>query len=163
MANPHQLPPRNEAFGRLSDLNSPLPSRSGTPSADPPIDFMMRQLTQARSALRLSTHDLPDFSSETQSGTLPIESTTIVLLSQLVQGLVTVSHELSGVTKALETISEESDYLRQELHDLSSQVANLPSAQEQQPPQGIADLQASICDLSYRVSAPIPAPPAPAP
>jgi len=158
MANPHNLPPGNAAFGRLSALNSPLPSRSGTPSTDHPIEFMMRQLAQARNALRLSNQDFPDLSADAQAGTLPIESITIVLLSQLVQGLVTVSHELSGVTQAVATISEENENLREELHDISSQLANLPHAQEQQPAPGIADLQASIRDLSHRVSAPTPAP-----
>jgi len=163
MANPHNLPPGNATFGRLSALNSPLPSHSGTPSTDHPIEFMMRQLAQARSALRLSNQDLPDLSPDAQTGTLPIESITIVLLSQLVQGLVTVSHELSGVTQAVATISKENENLRDELHDISSQLANLPHTQEQQTPPGIADLQASIRDLSHRVSAPIPAPPALAP
>jgi len=124
---------------------------------------MMRQLAQARSARRLSNQDFPDLSPDAQAGTLPIESITIVLLSQLVQGLETVSHELSGVTHAVATISEENENLREELHDISSQLANLPHAQEQQTAPGIADLQASLRDLSHRVSAPIPAPPAPAP
>jgi len=162
MANPHNLPPGNAAFGRLSARNSPLPSRSGTPSTDHPIEFMMRQLAQVRSALRLSNQDFPDLSPDAQAGTLPIESITIVLLSQLVQGLVTVSHELSGVTQAVATISEENENLREELHDISSHLAILP-AQEQQTAPGIADLPRSIRDLSHRVFAPIPAPLAPAP
>jgi len=120
----------------------------------------MRQLAQARSALRCSNQDFPDLSPDGQAGTLPIESIMIVLLSQLVQGLVTISHELSGVTQAVATISAENENLRKELHDISSQLANLPHAQEQQTALGIADLQASIRDLSHRVSAPIPAPPA---
>jgi len=157
MANPHNLPPGNAAFGRLSALNSPLPSPSGTPSTDHPIEFMMRQLAQARSSLRLSAQDFPDLSPDAQAGTLPIESITIVLLSQLVQGLVTVSHELSGVNQAVATISEENENLREELHDISSQLANLPHTQEQPTAPGIADLQASIPDLSHRVSAPAPA------
>ena len=131
-----------------------------------PLDFMARQLAQARSVLRLSIQDLPDFSAETLSNTIPPESTMITLLSQLVQGLVTVSHQLSGVTKAVATISEENENLREELHDISSQLANLTCLppHDQQPSQGNADLQASIRDLSHRVSAPIPAPPhAPAP
>jgi len=160
MASAHNLPPGNAAFGRLSALNSPLPSRSGTPSTDHPIEFMMRQLAQARNALRLSNQDFPDLSPDAQAGTLPIESITIVLLSQLVQGLVTVSHGLSGVTLAVATISEKNENLREELHGISSQLANLPHAQEQHTAPGIADLQASIHDLSHRVSAPIPAPPA---
>jgi len=118
----------------------------------------MRQLAQARSALRLSTQDFPDLSPDAQAGTLPVESITIVLLSQLIQGLVTVSHELSGVTLAVATISEENENLREELHDISSQLANLPNNQEQPTAPGIADLQASIRDLSHRVSAPAPAP-----
>jgi len=123
----------------------------------------MRQLAQTRSALRLSNQDFPDLSPDAQAGTLRIESITIVLLSQLVQGLVTVSHELSEVTQAVATISEENENLREELHDISSQLANLPHAQEQQTASGITDLQASIRDLSHRVSAPTPAPQAPAP
>jgi len=162
MVNPHNLPPGNAAFGRLSALNSPLPSRLGTPSTDHPIEFMMRQLALARSTLRLSNQDFADLSPDAQAGTLPIESIRIVLLSQLVQGLVTVSHELSGVTQAVATISEENENLREELHDISSQLANLPHTQEQQTAPAIADLQASIRDLSHRVSAPNPAPPAPA-
>ena len=158
MANPHNLPPGNEAFGRLSALNSPLPLRSGIPSTDHPIEFMIRQLPQARSALRLSNQDFSDLSPDAQVGTLPIRSTTIVLRSQLVQGPLTVSHELSGVTQAVATISEENENRREELHDISSQLANLPLTQAQQTAPGIADLQASIRDLSHRVSAPAPAP-----
>ena len=124
---------------------------------------MMRQLAQARSALRLSNQEFPDLSLDAQASTLPIESITIVLRSQLVQGLVTVSHELSGVTQAVATISEENENLREELHDISSQLANLPHPQEQSTAPGIADLQASIRDLSHGVSAPTPAPPPPAP
>jgi len=86
----------------MSALNSPLPSRSGTPSIEHPLAFMAQQLAHARSALRLSAQDLPDFDAETLSGTLLPESTTISLLAQLVKGLVTVSHELSGVTSAKE-------------------------------------------------------------
>jgi len=163
MANPYNLPPGSAATGRLSALRSTLPSRSGTPSTDHPIEFMIRQLAQARSALRLSNQDFPDLSPGAQAGTLPIESITIVLLSQLVPGLVTVSHELSGITQAVATISEENENLREELHDISSQLANLPHTLEQQTAPGIADLQASIRDLSHRVSAPTPAPMAPAP
>jgi len=122
----------------------------------------MRQLAQAWSALRLCNQDFPDLSPDAQAGTLLIESITIVLLSQLVQALVSVSHELSGVTQAVATISEENENLREELYDISSHLANLPS-QEQQTAPGIADLQPSIRDLSHRVSAPIPAPQAPAP
>jgi len=136
MANPHNLPPANPAFGRLSALNSPLPSRSGTPSTDHPIEFMIRQLAQARSALRLSNLDFPDLSADAQAGALPIESITIVLVSQLDPGLGTVSHELSRVTQAVATISEENENLREELHDISSQLGNLPNAQEQQTPWG---------------------------
>jgi len=123
MANPHNLPPGNAAFGRLLALNSPLLSRSGTPSTDHAIEFMMRQLAHARSALRLSNQDFPDLSPEAQAGTLPIESIAIVLLSQHVQGLVTLSHELSGVTQAVATISEQNKNRREELHDIPSQLA----------------------------------------
>jgi len=123
----------------------------------------MRQLPQARSALRLCIQDFPDLSPDAQAGTLPIESITIVLVSPLVQGLVTVSHELSGVTQAVATISAENENLREELHHIFSQQANLPPTQEPQTAPRIADLQSSIRDLSHQVSAPIPAPPAPAP
>jgi len=119
----------------------------------------MRQLAEVRSALRLRNEDFLDLSPDAQAGTLPIESITIVLLSQLLQGLVTVSHELSEVTQPVATISEENEILREELQDISSQLANLPHTQEQPTSLGIADLQASIRDLSHRVSAPIPAPP----
>jgi len=149
MANPYNLPQGNEAFGWLSALNSPLLSRSGTPSTNHHIEFMMRLLAQARSALRLSNQDFPDLSPDVQAGTLPIASITIVLHSQLVQGMVTVSHELSGVTQAVATISKENENLREELHDITSQFANLPHTQEQQTAPGIADLQASILDLSH--------------
>ena len=164
MANPHQLASGNTAFGRLSALNSPIPLRSGTPLTNQPHEFMVRQLAQARSALRLSEHDLSHLTTSTLSGTIPSESTTITLPSQLVQGLLTISHELSGVTKALATISEENEHLREEMHDNLSQLANLPPTQDEQPSQGNANLQASIRDLSYRVSAPTPVlPQAPAP
>ena len=75
----------------------------------------------------------------------------------------TVSQELSGVSQAVATISEENENLREELHDISSQLANLPPTQKQQTAPVIADLLASIRDLSHRVLAPIPAPVAPAP
>jgi len=163
MAKPHNLPPGNAASGKLSTLNSPLPSRSRTPPTDHSIEFIMRQLAQARSALRLSNQDFPDLSPDAQAGTLPIESITIVLLSQLVQGLVTISHELSGVTQAVATISEEHENLTEELHDISSQLANLAPTHDLESAPGIADLQASIRVLSHRVSAPIPASLAPAP
>ena len=100
----------------------------------------MRQLAQVRSALRLRNQDFPDLSPDAQAGTLPMESVTIVLLSQLVQGLVTVSHELSGVTQAVATISKEKENLREELHDISSQLANLPPGHDNQAAPGIADL-----------------------
>jgi len=123
----------------------------------------MRQLALARSALQLSNQDFLDLSLDTQACTLPIESITIVLLSPLVQGLVTISHELSGVTLAVATISKKNENLKEELHDIFSQLANVHPSQEEQTALGIADLQASIGDRSYRVSAPIPAPLALAP
>ena len=164
MADPHQIPPGNPAFARMSALNSPAPSRSGTPLTDNPLAFMAEQLAQARRALHLDPRDLPDFSAGTLANTIPAKSTTVALLSQLVKGLVTISHELTGVTQMLTTISQENEAIREELHDVSSQLANLPPTQDQSPPQAVADLQASICDLSHRVSAPVPAlPQAPAP
>lgn len=115
---------------------------------------MGRQLAQARSVLRLSTPDLQGFSPETLAGTITSESPVTTLLSSLVQGLVTVSHELSRVTQTLATISEDNENLKEELLDISSQISNLASAQDHQPCQGIADIHASIRDLLHRVSAP---------
>jgi len=151
MADPHQIPLGNPALGRMSALNSPAPSRSGTTLSDYALAFMAEELAQARSALRLNPQDLPDSSAETLANTIPAESTTVGLLLQLVMGLVTVSHELSGVSQKLATISQENEAIREELHDVSSQLANLPPTQDQSPPQAPADLQASIRDLSHRV------------
>jgi len=67
---------------------------------------------------RRTNQDFPDLCPDAEAGTLPIQSVTIVLLSQLVQGLVTVSHELGGVTEAVATISEENENLREVLHDI---------------------------------------------
>jgi len=72
MANPHNLLLGNTAFSRLSALNSPFLSCSGTPLTVHPIEFMMRQLAQARSALRLSNQDFPALSPDAQAGTLHI-------------------------------------------------------------------------------------------
>jgi len=159
MADPHQIPPGNPAFVRMSALNSPAPSRSGTRLNDYPLAFMAEQLAQARSALPLNPRDLPDSSAETLANTIPAESTTVTLLSQLVSGLVTVSHELSGVSQKLATISQENKAIREEFPDVSSQLANLPPTQDQSTLKAVADLQASIRELSHRVSAPVPAPP----
>jgi len=120
---------------------------------------MVHQLAHARNASRLTTQDLPDFDPETQCGTLLPESTNISLLAQHVRGLVTVSHEPSGVTQKLATISQENDAIREALDDFSSQLAYLPPPQDDSSPQALADLQASIRDLSHCVLAPIPAPP----
>ena len=165
MADPHQILPGKPGFGTMPALNSPAPSRSGTPLTDYPLAFMAEQLAQARSALRLNPLDLADFSAETLANTMPTESTTVSLLSQLVKGLVTISHELSGVSQKLATIYQENEAIREELHDISSELANLPPPpQDNSPPHALADLQASIRDLSHRLSAPIPVPPqAPAP
>ena len=164
MADPHQIPLGNPAFGRMSALNSPAPSRSGTPLTDYPLAFMAEQLAQARSALRLNPRDLPDFSAETLANTIPAESTPVALLSLLVKGLVSISHELSGVSQKVPTISQANEAIREELYDVSLQLANLPPSQDESPPQALADLQASIRDLSHRVSAPGPAlPQVPAP
>jgi len=90
MVDPHQIPPGNTAFGRMSALNSPHQCRSGTPSIDYPLAFIAEQLAHAREALRLNPRDLRNFSPETLSGTIPSESMSITLLAQLVKGLVTV-------------------------------------------------------------------------
>jgi len=71
MANPHHIPlVGNPAFGRMSALNSPLPSWSGTLSIDQPLVFMAEELAKARTTLRLTPEDLPDFDAETLSSTL---------------------------------------------------------------------------------------------
>ena len=126
MADPHQIPLGNPAFGRMSTLSSPAPYRSGTPLTYYPLAFMAEQLAQARSPLCLDSRDLPDFTAETLANTIPTESTTVTLLSELVKELVTISHELSRVSQKLATISKESEAIREELHDVSSQLANLP-------------------------------------
>jgi len=156
MANPYDIPPGNPAFGRMSALNSPLPSQSGTPTIEQPLVFMPEQLAHARSALRLTPQDLPDIDRELLSGTLLPESTTITLLSQLLKGLVRVSHELSGVTLMLAAISQDNAGIREELHEVSTQHANLPP-EDQNPPPALADLPASIGNLSHHGSATIPA------
>ena len=126
MANPHQLPPGNTTFGRLSAASSPLPTRSSRPAVDYPQTFTAEQLAAARSSLLLNPQDFPDFSQDTLSGLMPSHTVTLTLLSQLVRGLVTISPELSGVTQKLASLAEESYALTEELHDLSSHMANLP-------------------------------------
>ena len=54
MADLQQIPLGNTAFGRISALNSPALSRSGTPLTDYPLAFMADQLALARSALHLN-------------------------------------------------------------------------------------------------------------
>jgi len=119
MADPHQIPPGNRAFGRMSSLSSPAPSRSGTPLTDYPLAFMAEQLAQARSTLRLYLRDLVDFNTEMLANTIPAESTTVTLLSHLVKGFVTISHELGGVSQKLATNSQDNEAIREELHDVS--------------------------------------------
>jgi len=126
MADPHQLPPGNSAFGRLSANPSPMQTRSTTPAVDSPQAFTAEQLALAHFSLRLNPRDLLDFSQDTLSGLIPSETAFLTLLSQLVRGLVTISQELAGVTQKLTDLSEENEALKEVLHDLSSQIANLP-------------------------------------
>jgi len=126
LANPHRLPPGNTAFGRLSAASSPLPTRSSTPALDYPQAFTAEQLTAARSSLHLNPRDFPHLSQDTLSGLIPSETGTLTLLSQLVRGLVTISQEVSGVTPKLTSLAAENEALKEELHDVSSQIANLP-------------------------------------
>jgi len=156
MANPHQLPPSNTAFGRLSAASSPLPTRSSTPAVDYPEAFTAEQLASARASLRLNPRDFPDFSLDTLSGLIPSETATLTLLSHLVRGLVTISQELSGVTQKLTSLAEENDSLKEELHDLSSQIANLQLPQTPPPHQDLSFLRSAIRDLLHRVTAPAP-------
>jgi len=156
MANPHQLPTANTAFGRLSGASSPLPTRSSTPAIDYPQAFTAEQLEAARTSLRLNPRDFPDFSQDTLSGQVPSETATLTLLSQLIRGLVTISRELSGFTQKLAALTEENGALKEELHDISSQIANLPLPQSPPPNQDLSTLQSAIRDLSPRVTAPAP-------
>jgi len=156
MANHHQLPSGNTAFGRLSAASSPLQTYSSTPAVDYPQSFMGEQRGATRASLRLNPRDLPDFSQDTLSGLIPSETATLTLLPQLVSGLVTISQELSGVTQKLESITEENDALKEELHDLSSQNGNLPLPQTPPPHQDLSVLLSAIRDLSHRVTAPAP-------
>jgi len=156
MANPHQLPSGNTAFGRLSAASSRLQTCLSTPAVDYPQAFRAEQLAFARSSLRLNPWDFPDFSQDTLSGLIPLETATLTLLSQLVRGLVTISQELSGVTQKLTSLAEENNALKEELHDLSSQIANLVLPQSPPPNQDLSVLQSAIRDLSHRVTAPAP-------
>ena len=156
MANPHQLPRGNSAFGRLSAASSPLPTRSSTPAIDYPQAFMAETLESARTSLRLNPRDFPDFSQDTLSGLIPSETASLTLLSQLVRGLITISQELSGVTQKLTALAAENGALNEELHDLSCQIANLPLPQSPPPHQDLSTLQSAIRDLSHRVTAPAP-------
>jgi len=164
MANPHQLPPGNTAFGRLSAASSPLPKRSSTPAIDYPPAFTAEQLESSRTSLRLNPMDFPDFSQDPLSGLIPPETVTLTLLSQPVRELVTISQELSGVTQKGTALAEENRALKAELHDLSAQIANLPLPQSPPPHQDLSTLQSAIRDLSHCVTAPAPSlPQAPAP
>ena len=102
---------------------------------DYPLAFLAHQLAQARSTLRLNPQDFPDFSATTLATTIPAESTTVTLLSQLVKGLVTISHKVSGLSLKLGTLSQENEAIREELHDVFSQLDNHPHTQDQSPPK----------------------------
>ena len=127
MAKPHQLPPGFTAFGKLSAASSPLPKHSSTPGVDYPLAFTAEWLTSARSSLRLNPQHLSDFSQDTFSGLIPSQTATLTLLSQLPRGLVLISQELSGVTQKLTSLTKENKAQEEELHDLSSLMANLRS------------------------------------
>jgi len=77
MANPHQLPPGNCAFGRLSAASSALPTRSSTPAVDYPQSFTAEQLAPGRFSLRLNPRDFPNFSQDTLSGLIPSATATL--------------------------------------------------------------------------------------
>jgi len=114
-ADPHQSPLGNPAFSRMSALNSPARSRSGTPLTDYPLAFMVKQQAQARSALILNPWDLPDISAERQANTIPAESTTVALLSHLVKGLVTISDDLSRGSQNLATLFKANEAIREDV------------------------------------------------
>ena len=149
---------------RLLAFISPNPTRSSTPGVNYPQIFTAEQLAGARTSLCLNPRDFPDLSPDTLSCLIPSETATLTLLSQLVRGLVTISQELTGVTQKLISLAEENDALKEELHDQSSQIANLPLPQSPPPQQDLSVLQSAIRDLSHRVTAPAPPlPQAPAP
>ena len=156
MANPHQLPPGNTALGGLSAASSPLPMRSSTQAVDYPQAFTAEQLAFARSSLHLNPQDFPDFSQDTLSGLIPSETATLTFLSQLLRALVTIPQELSGVTQKLASLAEENDVLTEELHDLSSQIGNLPLHQTPPHHQDLSVLQSAFRNLSHRVRAQAP-------
>jgi len=135
MADPHHIPSGNTAFSTMSAVHYPLPSRSGMPSIEQPPSVMAQQLAHLRNTLCVATQNLPALDAETLSGTLLPESTSITLLAPLVKGLVTVSHDLSVVTQTLTTIAQENEAIREDLHDVSSQLANLPLPMIRTPPK----------------------------
>jgi len=161
---PSPTPPRQHCLWQSVASNLPLPTRSSTPAVDYPQAFTVEQLASARSSLRLNPRDFPDFSQDTLSGLIPSETATLILLSQIIRGLVTISQEHSGVTQKLRSLAEENDALKEEVHDLSSQIANLPLPHTPPPHKDLCLLQSAIRDLSNRVTAPAPRlPQAPAP
>jgi len=162
MASPHHLRPANSAVGRLSGASSSMPTQTSTPAIDYPQAFTAEQPESARTCLRVNPCDFPDFSQDTLSGLILSETSSLTILSQLVRRLVTISEELSGGTQKLTALAKEKGALKEELHDLSSQIANLPLPQSLPPHQDISTLQSAIRDLSHRLTAPrTPAPPHP--
>jgi len=113
MANPHQLPPGNTAFSKVSAASSPLPTGSSTPALDYPQAITAEQLSTARSSLRLNPRDFPDFSQDTLSGLISSQTATLTILSQLVRGVVTISQKLSAVTQKLTSLAEENNALKE--------------------------------------------------
>jgi len=160
MVNPHQLPPSNTTFGRLLAASSPLSTGSSTPAVDCPQAFMAEQLAIARSCLRLNPQDFPDFYQDTLSGLIPSETATLTPLSQHIRLLVTISQALSGVTQKLTALAEENDALKEELHDLCSQIANLRLTPIPAPPPRL--LCPGISDQGPVTSVDSPCPPSPA-
>jgi len=71
MADDHQLPPGNIAFGRLSALNSLNLSRSSPPVYNLPSAYLAEQLSQAKNALCISSEDLSDISAAIFSALIP--------------------------------------------------------------------------------------------
>jgi len=156
MANPHQLPPGNTAFGSLSAASSSLPTRSSTPAVDYPHAFMAEQMALTRTALRLNPCVLPNFYWDTLSRRNLSETTTLTLLSQSVRGLVAISDELPRVTQKRISLARENHAQKEELRDHSSHIVNLPLPQTPPTHQDLSVLQPAIRDLSHRVTAGAP-------
>jgi len=86
-----------------------------TPAVDYPQALTAEPLALACSFLCRTPRDLPNFFQDTLSGLIPSATRSLTCLSQLGRGLVTISHELAGVTPQLPNLSEDNEALKEEL------------------------------------------------